>query len=285
MVSEKKPAPEPALLLVDNGSLRPEAIHGLRRTADNLTERLGRLVSPVSVLHSSKVPPEQLDGFPAETFAPALRRRLHAGQRHFRVLPYFIGPSRALTQYLPEVIAKLRAENPEWADLRVDIAPALFDETCPDDRLPRALVERIDHTIARHQLKQPAVIIVDHGSPEPKVAAARDMIGAQVHQLLGQRCSAFTVASMERRDGPEYDFNEPLLERALRNPDFARDVVVALLFLGPGRHAGDGGDIAQICSAAEADVDGLHCVRTEPLGNHPLIEEILTEHASLRLDR
>ncbi|WP_309396046.1 sirohydrochlorin chelatase [Cerasicoccus maritimus] len=282
MLSEKKPAIAPTLFLVDNGSLRAEAIHALRRTADNLTSRLGQLVWPVSVLHSSKIPPEQLDGHPAETFIPALRRRLHAGERHFRVLPYFIGPSRALSSYLPERIAKLRAENPEWADFQLEIAPPLFDADAQGYRIARALVERIDSTIARHQLKKPAVIVVDHGSPEPKVTDVRNVIGAQVQRLLGARCGAFSVASMERRDGPEYDYNEPLLERTLRKPEFAGDVVVALLFLGPGKHAGDGGDIAQICASAESDIPGLHCFRTDTLGAHPLIEDILS---SVPLDR
>ncbi|WP_269540650.1 sirohydrochlorin chelatase [Cerasicoccus fimbriatus] len=279
MVNVKKPAPEPALLLVDNGSLRADATLALRRTAGNLTERLGRLVSPVSVLHSSKVPPEQLDSIPAETFLPALRRRLNAGQRHFRVLPYFIGPSRALTEYLPERIEKLRQENPDWADFEVEFAPPLFAPSENDDRIARALAERVDREIARRQLKQPGVILVDHGSPEPKVTEARNAIGDQLRKQLGQRCRSLTVASMERRDGPEYDFNEPLLERALREVDISSPVVVALLFLGPGRHAGEGGDIAQICTGAEHGLPGLRCFRTDTLGGHPLIEEILAERS------
>jgi len=278
MATVKKHETKPLLLLVDNGSKRAEAILALRATADRLTSRLGRLVVPASVLHSSKVPPEQLDGIPAETLIPALRRRLNAGHRSFRILPFFFGPSRAFTEYLPEKIAALRCENPDWADFQLEITPPLYDS--PDDeRLARALAERIDLTMARHQWKRPAAILVDHGSPEPKVTSVRDAVGEQLRNLLGDRCVPFAVASMERRESPEYDFNEPMLERVLRQKAIRGEVIIALMFLNPGRHAGPDGDIAQICQEATSVNPKLVCQMTEPLGNHPLIEEILAERA------
>jgi sirohydrochlorin ferrochelatase len=52
---------------------------------------------------------------------------------------------------------------------------------------------------------------------------------------------------MERREGPEYDFNEPLLENVFDMPGLRTgDVIVVPLFLSAGRHAGDNGDIADI---------------------------------------
>jgi hypothetical protein len=62
---------------------------------------------------------------------------------------------------------------------------------------------------------------------------------------------------MERRKGTEYDFNAPLLEDLLGSQGFDRDVVVALLFSSPGRHAGEGGDIAEICKQSELSHKGL----------------------------
>lgn len=279
MASIKKPVTQPQLFLVDNGSLRADAILALRGVADNLSARLGRLVIPASVLHSSKVPPGQLDGTPAETIIPALRRRLIAGQRNFRLLPFFFGPSRAFTEYLPEKLDALRAENPEWADFALEIAPPLFDDP-QDDRIARALTERIDNLISRKGWRRPAVVLVDHGSPEPKVTSVRDGVGEQLRELLGDRVVPFAVSSMERREGAEYDFNEPMLERVLRQEAIKGPVVVALMFLSPGRHAGPAGDIAQICAAAQAINRRLDCAMTEPLGNHPLIEEILAERAT-----
>jgi len=283
MDPHKKDEAEPALLLVDNGSLRAESTLALRGVADRLTSRLGRLVSPVSLLHSSKVPPERLDGVPAETFIPAIRRRLHAGRRRFRVAPFFFGPSRALSEFIPGKIAELKSENPAWRDLEVQIADPLFTFADPgDDRIARALVDRVDSTIARGGLERPAVVLVDHGSPIEPVTKVRNHVGNQVQRLLGDRISAFSVASMERRPGPEYDFNEPLLEKVLRAPGFRRGpVVIALLFLSPGRHAGEDGDIAEICSQAEHDSGSLITHRTAPLGDHPMIEEILAERAAV----
>ena len=61
---------------------------------------------------------------------------------------------------------------------------------------------------------------------------------------------------MERRDDPAYDFNEPLLERALAAPPYnAGDVILAMAFVLPGRHAGEGGDVAPIVARAPAQSD------------------------------
>ncbi|MGH7958275.1 MAG: CbiX/SirB N-terminal domain-containing protein [Opitutaceae bacterium] len=62
-----------------------------------------------------------------------------------------------------------------------------------------------------------------------------------------------------------------MLPDFLRNERFAsRDVVVAPLFLSPGRHAGPDGDLAQICRAAppRTHLTGL-------VGTHPLVIDAL----------
>lgn len=64
----------------------------------------------------------------------------------------------------------------------------------------------------------------------------------------------------------------PLLEHLLANPGFAdRDVIVAQLFLSPGRHAGPGGDIEEICRSSPA-----RCHRTALVGDHPKVTAILS---------
>ncbi|MCP1328725.1 sirohydrochlorin chelatase, partial [Halomonas sp. 707D4] len=82
--------------------------------------------------------------------------------------------------------------------------------------------------------------------------------------------------SMERREGDAYRFNEPLLENLLESVEF-RDatVVVALLFLSPGRHAGDGGDIAEICREARTRHPRLRVITTRLVGEHDGIVDIL----------
>ncbi|MBK8857900.1 MAG: hypothetical protein IPN11_09545 [Opitutaceae bacterium] len=104
--------PIPGVLLMDNGSLEPAAILRLRGLADELGGRLRRPVQPVSLLHSNRVPAGQLGGRAAETVEAALRRRLASGESEFTLLPLFIGPSRALSEFLPEIVNRLRAEFP-----------------------------------------------------------------------------------------------------------------------------------------------------------------------------
>ena len=85
--------------------------------------------------------------------------------------------------------------------------------------------------------------LVDHGTPLRSVNQIREEIGQQVKVLLSGQVTAFSTCSMERRDGPEYDFNDPLLESVLSDWSvrYTEDIVLAQLFLSPGRHAGKGG--------------------------------------------
>ena len=87
----------PRCFLVDNGSLRASAILNLRRIASALSEESGHPILPVSLLHSRKVDPEELNGEPAETLERALVRFLEEGERDFLVVPLFFGPSQAIT--------------------------------------------------------------------------------------------------------------------------------------------------------------------------------------------
>ena len=82
---------------------------------------------------------------------------------------------------------------------------------------------------------------------------------------------------MERREGTEYDFNDPLLETLLEQKKASGSscVILAQLFLAPGRHAGPNGDISEIC--APFIKKGMEISRTPTLGNHRLILEILAE--------
>lgn len=80
---------------------------------------------------------------------------------------------------------------------------------------------------------------------------------------------------MERRPGAEYDFNEPLLETLLGAEGFTGDVVLALLLMSPGGHAGRGGDIDAICQRAEEAHPGLNIHRADLLSEHPAMIELL----------
>lgn len=281
--------PAPLTILMDNGSLEPAATLGLRGLAAALAARLGTRVEPVSLLHSSAVPPEKIGGTAAEILEPALERRLAAGQSDFVIVPLFFGPSGALTDYLPKRLAHLRTKHPT---LKVRIAAPLFATN--DDRLARILADQVralsiapyggtrppDGFLARPEaeLHPRRVALVDHGSPARAVNDVRNELARQLAGLLGPD---YTVApsSMERREGAAYDFCEPLLAGLLRQPGWnAGDVIIAMQFLLPGRHAGPTGDVAEICRAAEAASGGaLRTTMTALVGEHPLLVDILAD--------
>ncbi|HEX2860868.1 MAG TPA: cobalamin biosynthesis protein CbiX [Lacunisphaera sp.] len=269
--------PDPLTLLMDNGSLEPAAILGLRRLAAEVGQRLGIPVEPVSLLHSSAVPAEKIGGTAAEILEPALARRLAAGRNAFVILPLFFGPSGAFTDYLPKRLAHLREKHPA---LHATIAAPLF--AAGDDRLARILAEQIRRTGAPSR----RVALVDHGSPAREVTAVRNELAAQVGSLLGDD---HTVApcSMERREGAAYDFCEPLLAGLLRQPGWnSGEVTIALQFLLPGRHAGPGGDVARICREAESASGGsLHTTMTALVGEHPLLVDILADRWRMAANR
>lgn len=262
----------PLTLLVDNGSLEPAATLGLRALAAKLAARVRAPVEPVSLLHSSAVPAEKLGGTAAEILEPALERRLKAGQTSFLILPLFFGPSGALTDYLPARLAHLQGKYP---GLTAKVAAPLFAPG--DDRLARILADQV-RAVAGSSRR---VALVDHGSPARAVAEVRNELSCR---LAGQLGPDFTVApcSMERRDGAAYDFCEPLLAGLLRQPGWnAGEVTIAMQFLLPGRHAGPGGDVAEICREAEAAGGGkLRTAMTALVAEHPLLVEILADRWS-----
>ncbi len=270
--------PEPRVLLVDNGSLEPAAVLQLRALADALGGRLGRTVEPVSILHADRVPAAQLGGRAAEVLEPALRRRLEAGISSFVLIPLFIGPTRALSEFVPLAVERLR---PEFPALQVRVAEPL--QGANDGRLARILADQVTAVLPADPATsgKVRVAVVDHGSPVRAVAAVRDEVAAQLAACLRGRVAAVAPCSMERRPGPAYDFNEPLLGQLLATAPWNQgQVVVAHLFLLPGRHAGPGGDIAQICEAAERASGGnLRITRTGLLGDHPMLLDILHDRA------
>ncbi|MFZ9682693.1 MAG: sirohydrochlorin chelatase [Cephaloticoccus sp.] len=261
------------LLLVDNGSLEPAATLSLRDLARSLGARIEREVLPVSLLHANRVPAAALDGEPAVIVEDFLRTELAAGETDFVVLPLFLGPSRAITDYLPGIVAKLQ---PEFPTLSLRIAPVLHRAGEAD--LPRMLADRVREVATPDFVRgEPVrVALVDHGSPIPTVTAVRNEVAVQLAHELGETVAAVAPCSMERRPGPEYAFNDPLLGNLLaRDPWSSGPVVVTQLFLQPGRHAGEGGDLAQISATAMAASPALRVVRTTPLASHPGLIDLL----------
>ena len=263
----------PEIYLVDNGSLRPEASLALRSLAEALSLRSGCEVQPVSLLHSHKVPESQMGGRPATIVRRAIKAAIASGKRSFVIVPLFLGPSRAIVDYLPELIESFRANTP---DLNVCIAAPLAgdDPQLPDRRLAEIIADQVKDfgDVRMHDLQ---VALVDHGTPAPAVNCLRNAVAAQLAEILSV---PVLPCSMERRDGAQYDFNEPLLERIGKIAvGGSGDLVLAMFFLLPGRHAGAGGDVAEICQGL-LDAGQFRRIRQTPLlGSHLKIVEILND--------
>jgi len=270
--------PMPTMMLIDNGSTRPGSTLVLRRLAAALSARIGSEVHPVSLQHSDKVAATDLGGQPAQTLEPFLRRRLAAGEHDFAAVPLFFGPSRALGRFVPDTAARVASE---LGPCRIRVAPELCPLPEGEPRLVEILADHVRATAAAQGIAPARVVLVDHGSPSPQVTAVRRWVADALGAKLGAR-TAMGQAVMERREGAEYAFNGELLECVLGDLG-ARDphtpVILALLFLAPGRHAGPGGDIAGICATAETAHPGLRIHPAPLVAEHPLLVEILADHA------
>lgn len=276
---------EPVIFLIDNGSLRPEATLELRCLATKLSARSGKRVLPVSLLHSSKIPAIKLFGKRAQTVKITLRRWIEAGERFFIFVPLFLGPSRAITGYLQELIAEACKSAP---DVNVVVAPPLAGESVevPDIRLAEILTSHIRKTLNDNDLYTANVAVIDHGTPEKRVNQVRNAVADQVRSLLGSDVASVTACSMERRDGAKYDFNEPLLENLGQLEGWAgSDLIVAMFFLLPGRHAGPDGDVAVICKQLleQSVFDSIR--QTSLIGSHPLLVDILADRLNWALNQ
>ncbi len=262
------------IYLVDNGSLRPAATLALRALAHTLSGRCGLPVQAVSLLHSHKVPEGELGGRPATIVKRAMKQAIASGKRNFVIVPLFLGPSRAMTDYLPELIDELRANAP---DLDVRIAGTLGgdDPLNPDTRLAEILADQIQELSATKGILHYKVALVDHGTPIRPVSDLRNSVAAQ----LSKRLSVEVLpCSMERRRGQAYDFNEPLLERIGQVSGFSGGaILLAMLFLLEGRHAGEGGDVATICQGLVSTGQFDRIERTPLIGSHPKLPDILND--------
>ena len=263
-----------ALLLVDNGSKRPDSTLNLRSLAARVAARAGEPVLPVSLLHSDQIPPEQLAGQAAATLAPTLQRLIGDGLRAFILIPLFFGPSRAISQFVPETAATLADA---YGPFRLAIAPELCPLPQGEPALVEILLDQLRQAAASAGAEPRRVVLVDHGSPIPEVTGVRRWLGERLQQRLGGGVR-LEQAVMERRAGPEYDFNGPLLEAQLTRmaeADALTPIFLSMLFLSAGRHAGPNGDIAQIRERIQQRFPGLR-IQTAPLvGSHPALIDIL----------
>jgi sirohydrochlorin ferrochelatase len=261
------------IALLDNGSLEPAAHRGLRAAAAALAARTGLPVEAVSWRHSDRIPAAELDGAPARTLLPWLRAQVRVGEREFVFVPFFISAEGAIVSSVRAELEGLRRAAGGFAYV---LAPGLSPAA---ESLGEIVAARVGETAAARGLSRPAVIVVDHGGPARASAVLRDAVTHAVRARLGAAVSRVAAASMESPEGPDFAFNQPLLAALLAAPGFDEgDVVIAPLFLLPGRHAGPDGDLAAIARAAGTAAPRRRCHFTGLVGSHPLAAELLARH-------
>lgn len=277
------------VIAVNIGSLRPEPYLDLRQMSFRLSRALQRPVVPCSFRFSNRIDASRLHGLPAKSFEMVLLEFLNVHARdesktpvEIVVLPLFFGISTTLTEFLPDVLHKCwdKMQESIHFSLSVRLGSCLIDLSAPeDDRIAQILRQNVDTvraTLSEAQQDSVSVLVLDHGTPNRLVHESRELVAKQLRAMIGKYVKMVGTACMERRDGPEYDFNDPLLDAALDHYKITSGVVIiALLFLSNGRHAGEKGDIEEIVDGVKLQCPGVDVIVTDPIGAHPLVTEIL----------
>ncbi|MSU65127.1 MAG: hypothetical protein EXS38_03260 [Opitutus sp.] len=256
--------------LVDNGSIEPAAHRNLRIVAGALAGQTGLPVHPVSWKHSDRIPASALDGTAGFTLEPWLRSQIAAGECDFLFVPFFISPQGAIG-------SALRRDLEQFQNTDARFKFAFCDGLATRRAIAGIVAARIRETISAGGLKAPPVVVVDHGGPSPASANLRNELADEIRTALGPEIGWLVGASMA---GAEHPHNQPLLSTQLAAPGFSSgEVVIAPLFLSPGRHAGPDGDLVQIAQAA-IQADGrpnppLRCHFAGLIGTHPKAIEVL----------
>lgn len=271
----------PVILLSDNGSIRVNAALQLRELAIELSNKTGHKINPVSLQHADRIAETELNGIPAQTFTNFIKKKLIQDERHFILLPLFFGNSKALTQFIPDEANLLKQE---YGDFKLDIGEVIYPIPQGEKLLSKIILEHIHITANNKKLPLNNVVLVDHGSPNPRVTEVRKHLANAVQNDLPANCH-LEQAVMERREGKEYDFNGDLLKDWLitKASSSENSAIIVLMFFLPGRHAGSGGDIEEICASVTNNYPQFKISISPLITNHPDFLNILQNRLSRAL--
>lgn len=266
------------IILVDNGSRRVDAVLNLNRLAGQLSERSGLAIDAVPLQHAHKIPPEEfgdaLDGQAVITFPEYVEKALQAGVDELVIIPLFFGHSRAISSFIPDTLNALQKTH---GPFECTVADVLCPLPQGEPELARLLYDNLVSLAITPLTKLDYIVLVDHGSPARKVTDVRIKLAEQLAQHLPEQV-LLLQAAMERREGPEYDFSGPLLKNLLEklaSENGVLEVAVAMQFISPGRHAGPGGDITEICAGVMQQYPGLKVHISPLVGENPLLVDLL----------
>lgn len=239
-------------VLVDNGSIRAHAPLYTRKLAKALEHELGMTVIACSVAHSDEILLESLQGKAVPLLESLLE--LLSGDENIKeilVIPFVLVTKGAIYR---KTFSILQCFMKLYPRIEYKIAEGLFSGNDPNDcSIAGMLTEGVKSVLAKEKLERPRVILVDHGSPFTESSKVRNYLANRLEVMLGSCVESVVASSMERRSGEQYDFNEPLLKRALTASinQGHETVLIARLFLQPGKHSGRDGDIDRICNRSQ----------------------------------
>lgn len=271
----------PVILLVDNGSVRANATIQLRHLAVQLSNKTGQQIHPVSFKHADRIPAEKLGNIPAQTFHHFMTQQLDQGHRQFLLIPLFFGKSKALTSFVPDEIVVLKEQ---FGDFQLDIAEVIYPLPNGESLLTSIIYQHIYATAEKYNLPLKNIVLVDHGSPVPRVTEVRKHLAQTVQDKLPSDCQ-LEQAVMERREGKEYDFNGALLKDWLTHKAAHGETsaLVILMFFLAGRHAGEGGDIVEICGSVMKQYPDFKIAISPLITEHPGFLSILQKRLKDRI--
>lgn len=280
----------PCVILIDNGSLRANATLQLRLLAEKLTLKSGLKIHPVSCKHSNKILEAELNGQPANTFSNFMKQQLSKGEKEFILLPLFFGNSRALTSFIPDEVVLLEQE---FGKFTLKVAETIYPLPQGENDLTNIIYDHVVSTSSKESDQHSSIkniVLVDHGSPVPRVTAVRQHLAATVREKLIDTdidSQALEEAVMERRKGKEYDFNGDLLKDWLLQKAQAGETQasVILMFFLPGSHAGEGGDIVEICDEVMDKYPKFQVSISPLISEHPKLVSILNKRLMSSLDK
>jgi len=290
------------IFLVDNGSVFRPSIDNLLHVASLLENAIGRKVIGVSCGFSDSVGGKLL----AQELDKLLHESINGDSEQLIglriiVVPFCISPGAVVQKMKRQLVSRgiyspgpLIENSSSNSSDRIKqkgisvVGRALYEEGSLDLRIAEIAFERIEELIQREKIKNAIVIVVDHGSPQLQMARIRNCISGQISMLLAKcwkldedlKPTSCYAASMERREGKEYQFGDPLLENLLVVEPFrSSNVIISMLFLSPGRHAGENGDIQQICEQAKnQNSSSFNYYLTDLLGTHSKVIDILKDN-------
>ena len=149
----------------------------------------------------------------------------------------FFGPSLAITDWLPK---KLTEWKNQGTHRNFEILPCLHQ--AGDQRISKAILDYTFKMINKSKMDRPFVALVDHGTPLRSVNQIREEIGSQMKERLKGLLKVLPLAAWKEGRVASMTLMILSLESLIKELEEKKikKLVLAQLFLSPGRHAGKG---------------------------------------------